>query len=79
VPDRSDARRDRIHALLQELGPSSEGYEGALLTGWVVLSSWVDTDGETWLAMGHAAETPRWTAKGMMHEALFAEYEDEDD
>lgn len=78
MADLSDERRDRIHALLQELGPPGDDV-GSLLTGWVMLTSWVDPNGTPWLARGYAAEVPFWAAKGMLHQGLYGEWPDPDD
>lgn len=44
--------------------------EGAVLTGWVVITEWMDTDGEKWLSFNRAEATAPWAAKGMCWEAL---------
>jgi hypothetical protein len=77
--DNSDERRDQIHALLQELGPANQEANGALLTGWVVVTSWVAPDGTAWLSRGHAAEIPWWTAQGMLYEGLNGVWERDED
>lgn len=79
MTDESDARRDALHAFLQEQGPAEEAAAGALLTGWVVVSSWVSPDGEAWLSKGYAAEVPHWVADGMLHEGLYGSWGDDDD
>jgi hypothetical protein len=79
VSDTSDTRRDAIHKLLQELGAEEGAGEGSLLTGWALVTSWVDPDGETWLTKAHAATIPQWTATGMHHEALFGHWPAPDD
>lgn len=71
--DSSDPRRDRIHEVLQELGP--EGIDRhAVLVGWVIVTDWMDEDGDRWLSKGHSASIPTWTAEGMHHEALYGNW-----
>ena len=74
MPDHSDERRDRIHALLQELGPPDDEQAGGLLIGWVLVMEWVDTNGEKWLSRGHSAEISTWHASGLYHEALYGNW-----
>lgn len=78
--DLSDERRDRLHAFLQSEGPPDpeQNQRGALLTGWVVVSAWVDPDGERWIAKAHAAELTYWAANGLHHEALYGDWDDDE-
>jgi len=75
--DKSDPSRDRIHEVLQEVGVLN-GHEDedrrALLTGWVVVTEWIDEDGETWLSKAHSASVLHWAANGMHHEALYGDW-----
>lgn len=73
--DRSDPRRDALHDFLQNQGPPGEEiHQGSLLTGWVLVTAWVDDDGDHWLVKAHAAEIQAWTARGMLHEVLEGEW-----
>jgi hypothetical protein len=77
MADLSDERRDKIHALLQELGvpiDDDDQAAGALLTGWALVMSWADTRGEVWLTKAHAATLAHWAANGMHHEALYGDW-----
>ncbi len=78
MPDLSDERRDGLHAFLQEQGPPNVEATGALLTGWVLVTSWVSPDGERWLAKGFAAELTHWAATGMHHEALYGDWPEDE-
>lgn len=79
----SDPSRDRIHEVLQEVGVLNGGtnHEGrsALLTGWVVVTQWIDDDGETWISKAHSSSLQYWAANGMHHEALYGEWPTADD
>lgn len=77
MTDVSDPRRDAIHAALQANG-SYKVDEGALLTGWALVTEWMDTDGEKWLSRVHSATIPAWVAKGMWHEALNSDWPTDD-
>lgn len=72
--DNSDAQRDAIHAALQETGPLNTEDKSAVLSGWVVVTEWMDEDGDRWLAKAHAASLTNWTAAGFHHEALYGEW-----
>lgn len=76
VSDNSDERRDALHGFLQSQGPATDEAKGALLTGWVVVTAWVDTSGERWTTKAHAAELPPWAASGLHHEALYGNWDD---
>lgn len=73
--DMSDARRDAIHEFLQEAGPPEESIPGALLTGWTIVTEWMDTKGNKWLTKGHSASLTNWNADGFHHEALYGNWE----
>lgn len=76
--DNSDPRRDEIHELLQRQGPPDFD-KSAVLTGWVVVTEWMDEDGERWLSRGHAASIPTWHANGLHHEVLYGDWPEDDD
>lgn len=69
--DDSDGARDAIHEAIQRHAP--KGRE-AILTGWVMVTEWVDRDGERWLSRARAAATTSWAANGMHHEALYGDW-----
>lgn len=75
--DLSDERRDRLHRFLQEDGPADPAAKGALLAGWVIVTAWIDPNGERWLTKAHAAELPSWAANGLHHEALYGDWDTE--
>lgn len=80
VADASDEKRDALHKFLQEQGSPGEGIrEGALLTGWVIVTAWIDPAGDPWLAKAHAAELPTFAANGMHHEALYGDWPSRDE
>lgn len=80
MSDDSDPRRDALHAFLQEQGPPPDGDSGedvigtAVLTGWVVVEEWMDSDGDRWLTRGYAASKAKWEADGMIHETLYGDW-----
>lgn len=71
--DRSDPRRDRIHELLQELGPESVERD-AVLVGWAVVTDWIDDEGTRYISRGHSASIPSWVAEGLYHHALHGDW-----
>lgn len=76
--DKPDPKRDALHDAIQQHGRYDET-DGAMLTGWVMVAEWMDQSGERWLSKGHAAHTAHWSAKGMMHEALYGDWPDPDE
>jgi len=75
--DNSDPRRDTIHQTIQDLGPADIDKQ-AVLVGWVIVCDWMDEDGERWLSKAHSASIPGWTAEGMHHQALYANWPEHD-
>lgn len=59
--------------------------EGAMCTGWVIVSEWVDADGQFWTFTGTDDRNPPWRHLGLLAYCLeAADYadsgdEDEDD
>lgn len=71
--DLSDERRDALHEFLQGQGPKDVEKQ-AVLVGWVVVSDWMDEDGDRWLSKAHSASIPEWAAAGLHHEALHGDW-----
>lgn len=50
----------------------------AMLTKFVVVSEWVDTEGNRYLAKrsatGMGESVPHWDVKGLLHEGLFGDF-----
>lgn len=67
-----DPERDALHAAISANSAHvQEDSGGAVLTGWVVLSEWMDKDGAKYLAWCRAPGTAAWAARGMMHDILY--------
>lgn len=77
MPDDSDERRDRLDAFLSELGPDLE--RPAVLTGWAIVTEWMDDEGDRWLSKAHAASLAMWHADGLHHAALYDDWPDDDE
>lgn len=67
--DDSDERRDRLDAFLREMGPVT-GPDGCVLTGWVIVSEWMEPSGNRFLSGGWAAPVTEWAARGMVETAI---------
>lgn len=79
---RHHAARAAIGEVLQEHPSGTDLPPGSLLTGWVVVTEWMDPDGERWIEAMQAEQTAGWHRSGMLFEALhgwsaFAEHEDD--
>lgn len=70
-PPDSDDPRDAIHHAIQDAA-NKRGIHGngVILTGYVIATAWMDSEGDRWLGRSWSATTAFWEAKGMMHEAL---------
>lgn len=44
--------------------------EGALCTGWVLVSEWVDVDGEHWTYTARDDNNPVWRHEGLLQHVL---------
>jgi len=55
---------DAIAATAPDIDPA-----GAICTGWVVVTEWVDSTGRYQLSRVCSAETPRWRGIGLLDEA----------
>ncbi len=75
--DDSDPRRDALHDFLQQQGPVDID-RPAILTGWVVVAEWMDDGGKRWLSRGWSSSKAKWDADGMMHEALYGSWDQDD-
>ena len=62
--DESDSARDAVHEAIQQHAPLGKE---AILTGWALVTEWIDHSGELWLSRANSASTPDWAAKGMHH------------
>jgi hypothetical protein len=74
VTDHPRQPREILDAAMQQLaGDLAEetGQQGAICTGWVVVSEWSTPDGQMWCARYWAEHTPAWRRAGLLHEGLF--------
>lgn len=52
---------DVLHAMGKGVFP-----EGAMCTGWVIVSEWMDAEGEFWTYVGADDRNPPWRHYGLM-------------
>lgn len=80
TPDEDTVSREHIHHVLAEEGSKAID-RPAFLTGWTVVCEWQDSNGERWLSKSYSDSLARWHADGMLHEALYGNWpeDDEDD
>lgn len=76
MSDPSDVYRDNIHQVLAENSPHAGA---AILTGWVLVTEWMDDQDVKWLAKAHSSSLSSWTANGFHHEALYGDWPDDED
>jgi hypothetical protein len=80
VPTPTLAMEDLLVAMSKDTFP-----EGAMCTGWVIASEWMDANGEYWTYVGTDDRNPPWRHLGILQWALDGSHyvtediEDEDD
>lgn len=72
-------KAERLHRIIQKLGPNPDPEEGpVLLTGWVLVSSWMNGEGESFLSRSDSPDLPYWVASGLLSYADSLEGEEVD-
>ena len=75
-------RREALYATISDNGPveGNENLETSTCVGWVLVTEWMDGEGERWLnrIAGNAGgdNMVHWTANGLLHEALYGDWPD---
>lgn len=68
---------DFIQSKSTTLGPADDEendgspMENAFLTQWVLVTAWVDENGQTFLTRLTPKEVPQWQRQGLLHEGLY--------
>ena len=63
---------DEVEAKIQEVSTAVQGLatlldkEGALNTGWILVSEWMDSNGNFWFSTHSEPEMPIWRLNGML-------------
>lgn len=77
--------RAKLHDSIQDCAAPSDddligsaGATGAVLTHWVLVAEFVDTNGEAWLARRNSENMTQWLREGMLNNALGSETWQED-
>ena len=53
------------------VGMSKDAFpEGAMCTGWVIVSEWMDADGQFWTFTGADDRNPPWRHLGLIYHVL---------
>jgi hypothetical protein len=73
-----ELRRDReiIEGAIGSTGPQALHGEG-MLTGWVLVAEWMDTQGERWLSKFASEGSTQWQIQGYMHHSLYESWDDD--
>lgn len=66
----TEDRGEKITSFLQEIGPG-HFKDSAVLTGWVLVSEWMDEEGVKWISKGSSDTLTDWVSNGFLHEALY--------
>lgn len=79
---RSDAtspEREKVHDAIASLAPELvDGVNGPMLTEWVLITAWVDQDGEPYTARMDAPQMRVHHRFGLLHDALYEDWEKTD-
>jgi hypothetical protein len=62
---------DKIQQVL-ETSPSAR-VEGGVCVSWILVSEWVDAEGNIWLEENRTADMPEWRRMGILNYVLTAE------
>jgi hypothetical protein len=65
------AMSDKIQQVL-ETSPSARN-EGGVCVSWVLVSEWVDAEGNIWLEENRTADMPEWRRLGILSYVMNAE------
>jgi len=66
---------DKIQQILET--SSSARIEGGVCVSWILVSEWVDAEGNIWLEENRTADMPEWRRMGILNYVLTAEDIDE--
>jgi hypothetical protein len=76
--DEYTSDRVAVHeALAEHARPAGDDSKGAVLTSWTYVAEWMDAEGARYLTRDRAQGVPAWQVKGMLHEALFGQWEED--
>ena len=65
-------RKARLHESIAQYGADIP--EGAVLTGWVMVTEWIGESGDRFLARCHADGMTNWAANGFFYDALHGDW-----
>lgn len=69
-PDPADSVQPPEHVLTMDdvlVAMAKDTFpEGAMCTGWVIVSEWMDADGQFWTYVGSDDRNPPWRHLGML-------------
>ena len=69
----SKAVKSRIHGAIQNEAPGLAEKQNAMLSGWLLVTEWIDEDGQRWMAHMGDDESPAWTRMGFLKAAMLDE------
>ena len=56
-----------VNALINEMGST---FENSVCTSWILVTEWVDADGNCWLQENRTSEMPPWKRQGILWHIL---------
>lgn len=74
--EESVSAHDAIRSALSENREELSGGPEAMLTGWYVVSEWVDSEGQRWLSRICDEESTVWARVGLLEFAVVNEKND---
>lgn len=70
MPDEIDESRDRLHLAVQNESEWLSERDGSLLVGWILVSEWMDSDGDRWLSEAADEHSTMWNRMGYLTASL---------
>lgn len=69
MADEAEAKMDAVNNAVQGLATLLDK-EGAMCTTWLLVSEWIDSEGNFWFSTHSEPELPIWRKNGMLQHAI---------
>ena len=69
MSDDAEAKMDAVNNAVQGLATLLDK-QGAMCTTWVLISEWIDSEGNFWFSTHSEPDLPIWRKNGMLQHAI---------
>lgn len=69
MSDDAEAKMDAVNNAVQGLATLLDK-EGAMCTTWILVSEWIDSEGNFWFSTHSEPDLPIWRKNGMLQHAI---------